>query len=564
MSYRFEPLAPAAARYSGSRTTRAAGCASSSAWMAASSPPAPGAASRGTRKHSRSRSASWSGSTPLAGGDGLDPADRGPLPAFAQEDQHRAGGGAGEVVQPGPPGGDRDGQVEGGPGLAGLLLGGQHPVGVGRPEALDEPAGLPGRGDPGRDLPVGADGQLGRGQGRAAGPAGGWAEVDDLPAGGLLERAGGQGDAVAVLVVAGHAAPSRRRRRGLAAPPRSPDSIVARALASGLPASRAAASSTARTWSALQEPGGDQLAEVERGPVQGGVAAAGRGGRRPRPAPGPAPPARSRPSGRRVWGLGGGWSAPPAVGPAAAAARPGPRAASPSGAGPRGSGGRWRAGRVGPRSARPGPASPPRAAARPGCPARWGRTADASLPRRCAPPAPGARSGAIDKTARSASTPWSPSRSSTSKRRPVTRPRLAWGQRRHHSPTTAGSVEASRFQPASRGCLPGSEQAGSGQLQPPPGRAVCIGTTGNPRAAYTGAARAQPSSPRAASRSPGPSRAGRSLARRLADRAGSRLRSVTGRPSGARRSPAGRRSSRPGSAGHSAPTPPCPGRAGCR
>jgi hypothetical protein len=36
MSYRFDPLAPAAARYSGSRTTRTAGCASSSAWMAAS------------------------------------------------------------------------------------------------------------------------------------------------------------------------------------------------------------------------------------------------------------------------------------------------------------------------------------------------------------------------------------------------------------------------------------------------------------------------------------------------------------------------------------------------
>jgi hypothetical protein len=42
MSYRFDPLAPAAARYSWSSTTRAVGCLSSSAWMAASSPPAPG------------------------------------------------------------------------------------------------------------------------------------------------------------------------------------------------------------------------------------------------------------------------------------------------------------------------------------------------------------------------------------------------------------------------------------------------------------------------------------------------------------------------------------------
>jgi hypothetical protein len=37
MSYRLAPLAPAAARYSGSRTTRAAGCACSSTWMAVSS-----------------------------------------------------------------------------------------------------------------------------------------------------------------------------------------------------------------------------------------------------------------------------------------------------------------------------------------------------------------------------------------------------------------------------------------------------------------------------------------------------------------------------------------------
>jgi hypothetical protein len=57
------------------------------------------------------------------------------------------------VAEPGPSAGDRDGEVEGGPGLAGLLLGGEHAVGVGRPQALDEPAGFAGGGNPGRDLP---------------------------------------------------------------------------------------------------------------------------------------------------------------------------------------------------------------------------------------------------------------------------------------------------------------------------------------------------------------------------------------------------------------------------
>jgi len=50
---------------------------------------------------------------------------------------------------------------------------------------------------------------------------------------------------------AGHAAPFRRRR-GLAAPPRSPEVIVAGALAWGLPASSAAASSTSVPFEAQQ------------------------------------------------------------------------------------------------------------------------------------------------------------------------------------------------------------------------------------------------------------------------------------------------------------------------
>jgi hypothetical protein len=98
----------------------------------------------------------------LGGGDGLDAAHGRPLAALSEEDKHGAGAGAGEVVQPGPPGGDRDGQIQGGPGLAGLLLGSQHPVGIRRPDPLHQPTRLAGCGDPGGDLPVGADSQLGR------------------------------------------------------------------------------------------------------------------------------------------------------------------------------------------------------------------------------------------------------------------------------------------------------------------------------------------------------------------------------------------------------------------
>jgi hypothetical protein len=112
----------------------------------------------------------------FGGGDCLDAPDGGALSALPEEQQHRPGAGAGEVVEPGPPAGDRDGQVEGGPGLAGLLLGRQDAVGVGWPEALDEPAGFAGGGHSGRDLGVGADGQLGRRHRRPPGPAG-WVEV---------------------------------------------------------------------------------------------------------------------------------------------------------------------------------------------------------------------------------------------------------------------------------------------------------------------------------------------------------------------------------------------------
>jgi hypothetical protein len=44
-----------------------------------------------------------------------------------------------------------------------------------------------------------------------AGPAGGRAEVDDLAAGGLLKRAGGQGEAVAVQMVHAHLPRSQPR-----------------------------------------------------------------------------------------------------------------------------------------------------------------------------------------------------------------------------------------------------------------------------------------------------------------------------------------------------------------
>ena len=214
----------------------------------------------------------------------------------------------------------------------------------------------------------------------------------------------------------------------------------------------------------VDQAGGDQLAEVERGPVQGGVAAPRQGGG-DRGSLWPGPLARSRRRGRTRGWPGGGWSAPSPVGPGAAAARLGPRAAPPSAAGPR---------VEVPLACRDGGAtispSRPRQSIPGSSPTRLPRPVGAYS--RCQPPppvcatGPGCSGGAIDTAARSASTPRSPSRSRTSKRRPVTRPRLAWGQRRHHSPTVAGSVDASRFQPASRGCLPGSEHAGSGRYSP--------------------------------------------------------------------------------------------------
>jgi hypothetical protein len=193
----------------------------------------------------------------------------------------------------------------------------------------------------------------------------------------------------------------------------------------------------------LQETAGDELAEVERRPIQGGVASAGLGGGDRRPVPRQRrPPIAAATVGRGdSWGEGG--PAPSPVGLAAAAARPGRRAASPSGAGPSGSGGRWHAGRVGPRPAHPGPASPPRQ-----------EPNQVAQPREAIEHMPASPTGTRHRprmlnrgdgqdgakrlhaqVAVQVETP---------KRRPVTRPRLASGQHRHHSPTTAGSVDASR------------------------------------------------------------------------------------------------------------------------
>jgi hypothetical protein len=90
MSYRFEPLAPAAARYSGSRTTRAAGGRPARRrW-------------RPARRRRRGRPAAAPGRTAGAGrraGRGrrpwrwrwLDAVHRGSLSPFPQQQQHRAG-----------------------------------------------------------------------------------------------------------------------------------------------------------------------------------------------------------------------------------------------------------------------------------------------------------------------------------------------------------------------------------------------------------------------------------------------------------------------------------------
>ena len=255
------------------------------------------------------------------------------------------------------------------------------------------------------------------------------------------------------------------------------------------------------------------------------------------PAPRPARPARSRPA-ARMRGWGEGWSAVSPVGPAAAAARPGPRAASPSGPDPGCSGGRWRAGRVGPRSARPGPASPPPGRSPTRLPSPVGAYSRCQPPppvratgpdarsgrstrRRAAPPRPGCRPGPARRSAARSSGPGWPAASAA----------------------TTPPPPLDRWRPAAPAAQPGMlarvrtvrVRAGAA----PTGWAVCIGTTGYPRAAYTGAARAQPSSP------------GRPAARRGRSRGGcSRTaghrplrRPVTGRPSGEGRSRG--RSSRP-------------------
>jgi hypothetical protein len=214
MSYRLAPLAPAAAKIQRVQDDEGRGVGGE---FGLDRGQFTAGAGRGQSGHAEAQSelvGQLVGVDALAGGHGLDAPHGGPLAPFAEEDQDWAGGGAGEVVEPGLSGGDGDGEVEGGPGLAGLLLGGQDPIGIGRPQALDEPAGFAGGGDPSHDLPEGADGQLGRWWGWVAGPASARVEVNDLAAGGL-ERAGAQGDAVGVLVVACHAAPSKPDARAL-------------------------------------------------------------------------------------------------------------------------------------------------------------------------------------------------------------------------------------------------------------------------------------------------------------------------------------------------------------
>ena len=66
-------------------------------------------------------------------------------------------------------------------------------------------------------------------------------------------------------------------RRGLAAPPRSPDSMVARAFPFRVAGLEGGGQQQRPNLVDLQQPGGDELAEVEGGPVQGCIAAAGRG-----------------------------------------------------------------------------------------------------------------------------------------------------------------------------------------------------------------------------------------------------------------------------------------------
>jgi hypothetical protein len=185
LSYRLDPLAPAAARYNGSRTTRAAG------W-AASSPPAPGAASRGTRKHSPQPVGQLVRVDALGGGDGLHPSHRGPLPPSPR---NTPAPGRGWDRRSGPP---RAARWRRRPRDRGRPRSCQPSPGRPAPRAspatdLGSASGAPRRCHPGCDFPVEADGQLGRGQGSTTGSAGGRSEVDDLPARGLLERPVGRG-----------------------------------------------------------------------------------------------------------------------------------------------------------------------------------------------------------------------------------------------------------------------------------------------------------------------------------------------------------------------------------
>jgi hypothetical protein len=90
------------------------------------------------------------------GGDRPAAAGHLPVAAFAEEHHHGAGGVDLEQAEPWCARSDGDGSVGGDPGLADLPAGGEHPVGVGGPDAPPEPLGRGHGVDLGGDLADGA------------------------------------------------------------------------------------------------------------------------------------------------------------------------------------------------------------------------------------------------------------------------------------------------------------------------------------------------------------------------------------------------------------------------